>query len=128
MNTSHTPATVAAPIGPFCHGVEVSRGSRMIYTTGEAGVRPDGEAPPTIEAQAEWCWRNIEAVLTHAGFQMKDLVKITTFLTHPDQVVAAGKVRAKHLGDIRPASTTVIVSHLVRPEWLIEIEAVAAQT
>jgi hypothetical protein len=55
-----------------------------------------------------------------------DLVKITTYLVRPEDVAAAGAARAKHFGDARPGSATIIVKALVMPEWLIEIEAVAA--
>jgi enamine deaminase RidA (YjgF/YER057c/UK114 family) len=47
-------------------------------------------------------------------------------LEEPEDVGAAGAARAKHFGDARPGSATIIVKALVRPEWLIEIEAVAA--
>lgn len=128
MNIAHTPKTVAPPFGPYSHGVEVPMGSRIIHTAGEVGVKPDGTVPKTVEEQAECCWKNIQAILKHAGFEMKDLVKITTYLTSRDQVAAVGKVRAKYLGEARPASATVIVAALVKPEWLIEIEVVAAQS
>ena len=105
MNIRHTPDTVAAPFGPYSHAVEV----------------PEG-----IEAQAEACWRNIIAILADAGMGVGDLVKITTYLVQPEDVAAAGAARAKHFGDARPGSATIIVKALVAPEWLIEIEAVAA--
>ena len=53
-------------------------------------------------------------------------VKITTFVVKAEDLPAAGKARAKHLGDARPTSSTIIVSALVVPSLLIEIEAVAA--
>ena len=56
----------------------------------------------------------------------RDLVKITTYLVRPEDVAAAGAARAKHFGDARPGSATIIVKALVVPDWLIEIEAVAA--
>jgi enamine deaminase RidA (YjgF/YER057c/UK114 family) len=55
-----------------------------------------------------------------------DLVKITTYLVRPEDVATAGSARAKHFGDARPGSATIIVKALVAPQWLIEIEAVAA--
>ena len=82
--------------------------------------------PETIEAQAEACWRNIIAILADAGMGVEDLVKITTYLVRPEDVVAAGAARAKHFGDARPGSATIIVKALVNPALLIEIEAVAA--
>src|SRR5215467_13448914 len=67
MNIRHTPNTVAAPFGPYSHAVEVPEGSRLLYISGEVGVRPDGTVPEGIEAQAEACWRNIIEILADAG-------------------------------------------------------------
>jgi 2-iminobutanoate/2-iminopropanoate deaminase len=126
MNIRHTPNTVAAPFGPYSHAVEVPGGSRLLYISGEVGVLPDGTVPDGIEAQAEACWRNIIAILADAGMGIGDLVKITTYLVRAEDVAAAGAARAKHFGEARPGSATIIVKALVNPGWLIEIEAVAA--
>jgi 2-iminobutanoate/2-iminopropanoate deaminase len=126
VNIRHTPATVAAPFGPYSHAVEVPEGSRLLYISGEVGVLPDGTVPETIEAQAEACWRNIIAILTDAGMGIQDIVKITTYLVRPEDVGATGAARARHFGDAHPGSATIIVKALVNPVWLIEIEAVAA--
>jgi enamine deaminase RidA (YjgF/YER057c/UK114 family) len=125
MNIRHTPASVAAPFGPYSHAVEVPEGSRLLYISGEVGVLPDGKVPTTIEA-TEACWQNIIAILADAGMTVQDLVKITTYLVRPEDVAAAGAARAKHFGDARPGSATIIVKALVNPAWFIEIEAVAA--
>ena len=66
------------------------------------------------------------AILADAGMGIDDLVKITTYLVRPEDVAAAGAARAKHFGDARPGSATIIIKALVNPSWLIEIEAVAA--
>ena len=50
----------------------------------------------------------------------------TSAPVRPEDVAAAGAAREKHFGDARPGSATIIVKALVVPEWLIEIEAVAA--
>jgi enamine deaminase RidA (YjgF/YER057c/UK114 family) len=117
---------VAKPFAPYSHAVEVPEGSRLLYISGEVGVLPDGTAPQGIEAQAEACWRNIIAILADAGMRDGDMLKITTYLVRPEDVAAAGAARAKHFGDARPGSATIIVKARVVPEWLIEIEAVAA--
>ena len=106
MNIRHTPDTVAAPFGPYSHAVEVPEGSRLLYISGEVGVRPDGTVPEGIEAQAEACWRNIIAIIADAGMGVGDLVKITTYLVRPEDVAAAGAARAKHFSDARPGSAT----------------------
>ena len=126
MNKQRNPSTMAAPIGPFCHASEVPGGSRLLYISGQVGMKPDGSVPATIEEQAEVTWQNIEACLADAGMGIADLVKITTFVVKAEDLPAAGKARAKHLGDARPTSSTIIVSALVVPSLLIEIEAVAA--
>ena len=126
MNIRHTPTTVAAPFGPYSHAVEVPQGSRLLYISGEVGVRPDGTVPDGIDAQADACWQNIIAILADAGMAIQDLVKITTYLVRPEDVAAAGAARAKHFGDARPGSATIIVKALVNPSWFIEIEAVTA--
>jgi enamine deaminase RidA (YjgF/YER057c/UK114 family) len=128
MNTTHNPDTVASPFGPYSHAVEVPPGARLVYVSGEVGVQPDGVVPEGIEAQAEACWRNIVAILAQAGMGVGDLVKITTYLVSTDDAAAAGAVRARYFGDARPASATLIVQALLKPEWRIEIEAVAARS
>jgi 2-iminobutanoate/2-iminopropanoate deaminase len=102
------------------------RALALLYISGDVGVRPDGTVPDTIEAQAEACWQNIIAILGDAGMGVQDLVKITTHLVRPEDVAPAGAARAKHFGDARPGSATIIVKALVNPSLLIEIEAVAA--
>jgi enamine deaminase RidA (YjgF/YER057c/UK114 family) len=82
LNIRHTPASVAAPFGPYSHAVEVPERSRLLYISGEVGVLPDGTVPEGIEAQAEACWRNIIAILADAGMGVADLVKITTYLVY----------------------------------------------
>jgi enamine deaminase RidA (YjgF/YER057c/UK114 family) len=127
MNIRHTPDTVAAPFGPYSHAVEVPEGSRLLYISGEVGVHKDGTVPEGIEAQAEACWRNIIAILADAGMGIGDVVKITTYLVRAEDVAAAGAARARHFGEARPGSATIIVKALVSANWLIEIEAVAAK-
>src|SRR5437764_12622418 len=90
------------------------RALALLYISGDVGVRPDGTVPDTIEAQAEACWQNIIAILTDARMAVGDLVKITTYLVRPEDVAAAGAARAKHFGDARPGSATIIVKRWSR--------------
>ena len=52
---------------------------------------------------------------------------MTQYLLRPSDIAAYAEVRARHLGDARPASLLLIVPSLVRPEFLLEIEACAAK-
>jgi len=53
------------------------------------------------------------------------LVKVTTYLTDAGNLPKLGPVRGRFLGENRPASTLVVVSALAKPDWLIEVEALA---
>lgn len=127
MNIKHNPKSVAAPLGKYTHGIETAAGARWLHVSGQIGTAADGTVPAGIEAQAENCWKNIQAVLADAGMAMDDLVKVTVFLTNAENIAAYRTARDRIVGDARPASTLIVVSALVRPEWLCEIEAVAAK-
>ena len=127
MLNMHNPRSIAAPIGTYSHGIEVPPGARWLYVAGQIGVRPDGSVPASIEEQTELVWQNILAVLADAGMGIGDVVKITSFLTRHENFPRFAQVRAKFLGSHRPASTLLVVSSLARPEFLVEVEAVAAK-
>lgn len=127
MNIRHSPDSVAAPFGPYSHAVEVPPSSRMLYISGEVGAKLDGTVPDSIEEQADCVWQNILAILKSASMNVEDLVKITTYVVKEEDLAAAGAARAKYFGGARPASATLVVPALVKPGWLIEIEAVAAK-
>jgi 2-iminobutanoate/2-iminopropanoate deaminase len=124
---TYNPNTVFAPTGPFSHGVEAPGNQRWLYISGQVGVTPDGKVPAEFAAQAEQCWRNIKAVLAAAEMSVFDLVKCTHFLTRAEDVATYGKVRARELGEARPASTLLVISALARPGLLVEVEAIAAK-
>jgi len=123
----HNPRSIGAPIGTYSHGIEVPAGARWLYVAGQIGVRPDGSVPATIEEQTEVVWQNILAVLADAGMGIGDVVKITSFLTRHENFPRFAEVRAKFLGSHRPASTLLVISSLARPEFLVEVEAIAAK-
>jgi len=123
----HNPSTIADPAGTYSHGIEVPPNARWLYIAGQVGMRKDGTVPPTVEEQTEIAWQNIVAILADAGMQVTDLVKITQFLVSLDDFQKYAATRSKFLGTHRPASTGLVVKSLVRANWLVEVEAVAAK-
>jgi 2-iminobutanoate/2-iminopropanoate deaminase len=123
----YDPAAIAAPGPTYHHAVEIPAGARVIHVSGQIGQKKDGSVPATIEEQSEVVWGNIQAILADAGMDVSNLVKITSYVTKHENFAKYAAVRAKYLGTNRPASTGLVVSALVRPEWLIEVEAVAAK-
>lgn len=118
---------IANRLGPYSDAVEVGAGQRWLFTAGTPGMTADGTLPADITAQAELAWQHILKTLESAGMGVGDLVKITQYLLHADDIPAYAKVRSRVLGDARPASMLMVVAGLPRPEFLIEIEACAAK-
>lgn len=116
---------VGAPLGGYCHGLEIGGPARLLFVSGQIPEAADGSAPESFDEQCEQVWRNIGEVLKTAGMGYENLVKVTTFLTHTDQAGRNSEIRRRFLGEHRPALTVVIVGTL-EPKWLLEIEAVAA--
>jgi len=67
-------------------------------------------------------------VLEASGYAISDLVKITMFLTSPDDWKTANEVRKSIIGENSPASTSVVTTSLADPRWRIEIEVIAAKS
>jgi enamine deaminase RidA (YjgF/YER057c/UK114 family) len=119
---------VARQIGSYSDAVEVPPNARWLFTAGTPGLALDGVLPKDITGQAEIAWGHIVTMLERAGMTVKDLVKVTHYLLRSADIPAYVKVRSRFLGDARPASMLLVVPELVRPEFLLEIEAYAAKS
>jgi enamine deaminase RidA (YjgF/YER057c/UK114 family) len=122
-----SPPTAAKPFSRYSQAVAASAGCRWLYISGQVGATPDGIILKGFEAQARQCWVNIAAILAADGMSVADLVKINTFVTSGEHVVASRQVRDEALKEAQPASTFVVVAALAHPDLLVEIEAVAAK-
>ena len=118
---------VAAKIGYYSDAIEAGAGLRWLYTSGTPGISPKtGELPEGIEAQTKLAWENIIEALKKADMTIADMVKVTTSLVNSADKAPYVKVRKKILGDVKPAFMLSIVTELIRPGMLVEIEVVAA--
>ena len=118
---------VASQIGSYSDAIEVPPGARWLFTSGTPGLALGGGLPADITGQAEIAWEHIVNTLESAGMTVNDLVKVTHYLLHERDIPAYVKVRSRFLGDARPASMLLTGAGLVRSEFLVEIEAVAAK-
>jgi enamine deaminase RidA (YjgF/YER057c/UK114 family) len=123
--TDHRAVSIA-PGGAYASAYEVSGPTRTVYISGQIPVRPDGTVPDGFEAQCRQVWANIDAVLAQAGMTRRDLVKVTTYLSDRRDRDVNSRIRRELLGDHLPALTIIIVG-IYDPEWLLEIEAIAAR-
>ncbi|MBI4692886.1 MAG: RidA family protein [Gammaproteobacteria bacterium] len=127
MNTPLVPPSIAAPNNEaYSHAVLVPAGSRLLHIAGQIGTRLDGTIPERFDEQADIVWTNLFAILAAAGMEPASLVKVNAFIVGPEHIPAYVAARRRHLGELKPASTALCVPRLVRPQWLIEIDAVAA--
>ncbi len=126
MLTTHNPGTIAPAFSRYSLGVEAPAAARWLYVSGQVGVTPDGSFADGPEAQMETAWRNVLAILESAGMGAGDLVKVTAYLTRAEDIGFYREVRDRMLGGAEPASTLLVISALAHPDWLVEIEAVAA--
>lgn len=121
-----TPKSVRPPFARYSHGVEVPAGKRLILCSGQLGIGPDEAIPDDAGAQTELCFANIAAILEEAGLGLRDIVRINAFVTDRAYLRPYMDVRDRLFSDPAPASTLMIVSGFARPEFKVEIEAIAA--
>ena len=124
----HSPIDIGISrhIGKYSDAIEVPHSARWLFTSGTPGLTPDGALPATFELQAEQAWKNILSALAKANMGPEHLVKIVQYLVRAEDLPAYAPIRARFLGDCRPASMLLVAAALPKPGFLIEIEAVAA--
>lgn len=116
-------AGMAPPISHYCDAV---RFGDLLFISGIVGVDERGRVVGEGDAarQTRQLVENMKKVLDAAGASFADVLKVTVFLTNIDDRARINPVRQEFFGSARPASTLVEVSKLVRPDLLVEIEAV----
>jgi len=122
-----TPSSIHPPFAHYAHGVEIPPFSRLVLCSGQLGVGRDGAIPESLEAQAHLCFRAIIAILGEAGMTMSDLVRINAYVSSAEYLSGYMKVRDEFVSNPPPASTLMIVQGFARPEFKVEIEAIAAR-
>jgi enamine deaminase RidA (YjgF/YER057c/UK114 family) len=104
----------------------VAQGSRLVLCSGQLGIDAKERVPDDAGEQAELCFANISAILAEAGLTLADVVRINAFVSDRAHLRPYMQVRDRLFGDPPPASTLMIVSGFARPEFKVEVEAIAA--
>ena len=108
------------PVAGFSRAVVVGR---HVHVAGTAPVMPGGGAPPdSAYAQARRCLEIILAALAEAGAGPEDVVRTRMFITGAEHWDDVARAHGEVFRDIRPAATCV-VTQLLDPRWLVEMEA-----
>ena len=124
------PGTMAKPAAGYSQVGEVT-GGKVVYIAGQVALDASGSlvGKDDFRTQTEQVFKNLDAAVRAAGGSFHDVVKLNYYCVDtvdPAAIVQVREIRDKYVNtQSPPTSTFVVVRRLVRPEWLIEVEAVA---
>lgn len=126
MNTPRNPESIPAPAGRYVHQIEVTNPGRILFISGQIGIKADGSVPADPVEQLDLAMTYVMANLEAAGFGADALTKLTTYVVGDLDPAGRRTVLDKHLGSHVSCSTLVFVAALARPEFKVEVDAWAA--
>jgi enamine deaminase RidA (YjgF/YER057c/UK114 family) len=117
----------AKPVANYKMATRMERG-RLVSISGQVAWDTKGNlvGKGDIRAQARQVFQNLRRVLQEAGGDLQDLLKITTYITKIEDFPAVAEARKEFFPGELPASTLIVVKSLFHPDFLIEIEGMAA--
>ena len=119
------PSAIAKP-GGYTHVVEITGPGRIVYIAGQLGLKPDGSIAGDFRAQAVQAFENLKSALAAVDATFNDVVKLNNYLIDISANLGIYReVRDRYVNVGQPpASTTIGVPALARPDALYEVEAV----
>ena len=124
------PDTMAKPAAGYSHVAEVT-GGKMVFIAGQVALDKSGNlvGKDDFRAQAQQIFENLKAAAEAAGGDFHSVIKLNYYCAESvdaSQLPVVREIRDKYVNTANPpTSTFVFVKRLVRPEWLLEVEAVA---
>ena len=123
LTVIHTDRAPAA-VGPYSQAI---RAGGLLLTSGQLGLDPEtGNLPEGVEAQTRQALKNIDMILSEAGYARTDVVKTTVFIRNMGEFGTVNAAYAEYFGEHKPARSCVEVSALPK-NGLVEIEATASK-
>jgi enamine deaminase RidA (YjgF/YER057c/UK114 family) len=121
-NVERQRVSSGAPLEPvvgYCRAVRVGS---QVFVSGTAPSQPDGSVDPDPGAQAERCFEIIGTALSQLGASFADVVRTRIYIVDAADFDAVAAVHGRHMSDVRPVTTGVVVAALLDPRWKVEIE------
>jgi enamine deaminase RidA (YjgF/YER057c/UK114 family) len=124
------PETMAKPTVGYSQVAEVGEG-KIVYISGQIALDKSGNlvGKDDFRAQVQQVFENLKAAVEASGGDFHNVIKLNYYCAasvDPSQISVVREVRDKYVNTANPpTSTFVFVQRLVRPEWLIEVDAVA---
>lgn len=111
--------------GRYSH---VVRFGDLVFLAGQTAHDGNGNmvGKGDIEAQAVRVFENIRIALASVGGTMDDILQMRTYITDLAYREPVGRVRARYFQALPPASTLLVVKGLASPDYMLEVEVVAA--
>lgn len=111
-------------IGPYSQAIKVGN---FLFCSGQIGIDPkNGQLVKGLESQVKQALKNLKAVITAAGFNLRNVVKTTLYLKNMADFSCVNEIYKSFFGDHKPARSTIEVSNLPK-EALFEIEAIVCK-
>ena len=98
----------------------------VAYVAGQVGFDEKQNIPKGIEAQTDWTIKNLKRSLEEAGFKLEDVVKVGAYLVNNSDFPKFNEIYASYFKSDRPVRTTIFCK-LAKPDFLVEIDAIAAK-
>lgn len=123
------PKSIMTPVNnAYVHGILVPAGAEVLHISGQIGADPEGNVPTNPAQQAENAWSNVMAIVREAGMDASNIVKLTAYIVDESAFAPYAAARNRDIDEgSRVAATAVFVPRLLKTEWKIEIEAIAAR-
>jgi len=126
--TRTNPKTISKPFSNYAHVVTDEGAKKLVFCAGQVAADPDGKVlpPDNFEAQTKMVMKNLKNALAAGGAKLSDVTKVTIYICNPHDVPKARGILYEYFGKHPPGSTLCILRGLANPNFLLEIEAIAA--
>ena len=120
------PKNIYKPFGNYSHAI-INKSSGLLTVSGQLGIDRNGKVPKLFSEQAELCFSNINSIIEEANYNLSDIMKVTSYVTHRKYFDEYMNVRDKFFYNlkVKPTSTLLIVSGFTKENFFIEIEVIA---
>ena len=126
--TRTNPKTISKPFTNYAHVVTVEGAKKLVFCAGQVAADVDGNVlpPDDFDAQTKMVMKNLKNALAAGGAKLSDVTKVTIYICNPHDVPKARAILQNYFGKHPPGSTLCILRGLANPNFLLEIEAIAA--
>ena len=122
------PKEISKPFASYSHVVTAEGAKKLVFCAGQVAADVNGKVlpPDDFGAQTKMVMKNLKAALAAGGAKLSDVTKVTIYICNPHDVPKARGILFDYFGKHPPGSTLCILRGLAHPDFLLEIEAIAA--